>query len=133
MSEKNKMNEKISETIELMKAVISTARNWAFTRVKVLKKHPNSKLKVSEIVLRDELETASIMGELSCLERILGTILLQQRKHKEDNKVPYPDTDWIENELHFSMVGYNNYISKKLKINRKITIDALLKDHGYYD
>ena len=103
--------------------VIKTATSWAFQRLKQIKKNPNSKLKVPEYILRREMVLASVLGELSAVERVLEFI----------QNDPSVDKEAIEAELHIAIQDYNNYLASKTgRQDMHLDLEDVLKLKGYY-
>lgn len=98
-----------------------TANNMAAGRVAALGNSP--RFKVNQTVLREELITACMYGELSAMERLLVCI---------QNGTIAPED--MEAELHLCIVAVNNNISERLgRKDTKMKLDQYLDLRGYND
>ena len=101
--------------------VKKTAFNYSSSRCSTIGKSP--RFKVNQTILREELNTACMYGELSALERILIFVQNNKGLSQED----------LEASLHLSIVAINNYISEKIgRRDAKIKLDEYLELRGYF-
>lgn len=102
--------------------VKKTATNYAVSRCYTIGN--SSRFKVNQNVLREEITTACMYGELSALERLL--IFMRENKTTtiED----------VEASLHLSIVALNNHVSEKIgRRDTKIKLDEYLEMRGYFE
>ena len=79
--------------------------------------------KITPRILKQEIVTARILGELSAAEKIIQAII----DHKDW------DREAIEGEMHIYALELNNLVSEYLNADRKMSVDDLLKLYGYFD
>ena len=98
-----------------------TANNMAAGRVSALGNGP--RFKVTHTVLREELVTACMYGELSAMERLLVCL--------QNGNIAPAD---MEAELHLCIVAVNNNIAERLgRKDVKMKLDQYLDMRGYND
>jgi len=101
--------------------VKKSAENYANRRILNIGKG-NQRFKVNQRELKQEIEIASILGELSCLERILTML-------QNDPKM---DREEFEAQLHIGIVDYNNFITNYVGYGLKLNLDSYLGMRGYF-
>lgn len=109
------------QTTTHLNNVKKTAKNYALRRTLTIGAG-NSRFKVGRRELEQELEVASVHGELSCLERILT--MLQQN--------PTMDRTELEAEVHLAIVDYNEFVGQYTGYGLKVNLDGYLGLRGYY-
>lgn len=98
--------------------VHNNASNYAERRKYSYKKY--TKKSILEL-LRNEIQTGVILGELSGAERLLKAIVDNQDWDRSD----------IEAELHLFISNLNNVVSEYLNSNTMVDLEDILEMYGY--
>lgn len=102
--------------------VLRTAKTYARNRILKIS-GGNTRFKINSRQLDEELVTAAVFGELSCLERLMAVIVDDKDITKEE----------IEAELHLAIVDYYNFMKDKFQHKTPINLDRYLQMRGYFN
>jgi hypothetical protein len=91
--------------------------SYAFSRTQEYK----NRKKITPAILKDEITTGRVVGEMANAERILKAIIANPDWNRED----------IEAELHLLIQDLNNHLCEKLNLENKVDLEKVLSVHGY--